>query len=108
MEYVAIALLSLISCGVGFAREIADSNVLHLENGRQPNASAALFPAIPFVTIAYVFVAWLGNLLYPNAGLLVVVAYFVMRVADQFHQIAESKRRLTELQEKHVHSPPEA
>jgi hypothetical protein len=83
MLYLGLVVLSLISCGVGFALEVATGNIGHIKNGREPNAGAAILPTIPLVPVAYVLAAWGLNTLHHNLGYIVVSAYSVLSIAIQ-------------------------
>ncbi len=54
MLMAGVILLSLLSCAVQFALEIALGNIGHVEQGRPPKAGAALFPVLPMVPLTYV------------------------------------------------------
>ena len=78
--YLLILALSIISCFVGFAVECVERNIVHIQNGRAPNAGVALFPDIPFIPIAYVVSAWAINKWHDNAGFMAVAAYWTLRI----------------------------
>jgi hypothetical protein len=97
VAYVVVAILSVFSCCVGFAVEIAQGNIGHIQNGRIPNARAALFPSIPFVPVAYVLVAWGLDQMHEGIGLGVVTAYGVFSIAAQWVRFRRARRKLEEL-----------
>ena len=61
MSYIIVIVLSLISSILNFKLEIIESNITHIKNGREPNASASILPVIPLAQIFYVGVTWLLN-----------------------------------------------
>ena len=78
METIVLLALSLLSCAVGFALEIVEGNIRHVRNGRPPDAGAAVIPAIPFVQLSYLAVAWGIDRLRPDLGFEIVAAYAVV------------------------------
>ena len=68
MGYLAATLLSVLFAFLGFVTEISNGNIRHLENGREPNAGAAIFPVIPFGPLFLVGLVWLLNRAYGNLG----------------------------------------
>ncbi|MES2933616.1 MAG: hypothetical protein V4805_09035 [Pseudomonadota bacterium] len=95
--YLAIVLISLVSCAIGFACEINDGNIRHLENRRKPNAGAALLPNIPLSQIFYVLVAWLGNKVYTNAGFMFAIAIGCIAIVAQVISCRTSTAKLAQL-----------
>jgi len=80
MEAAALLALSLVSCVLGFALEMTQSNIRHVQNGRAPNAGVALLPTIPFVQVAYLAIAWAMDSLRPDLGFEIVTAYAVVSI----------------------------
>jgi hypothetical protein len=97
MLFAVLVALSLISCSVGFGLEIAEGNIRHVQNGRVPNAGAALLPAIVVVPIAYCCVAWGVNLVRPNLGYEIVASYAVLSMAVRCFQLLRARRHLRKL-----------
>jgi hypothetical protein len=58
VEYLIILFLSLVNCFIGFVLECIDGNIVHLKNGREPNAGACIFPAIPFLPAFWLLAMW--------------------------------------------------
>lgn len=97
MPYVLVAILSVVSCCVGFAVEITEGNIGHVQNGRTPNAGAALFPNIPFVPINYVLAAWALDRLHQGVGPVVVALYGAFSVAAQLVHFRKARLKLSAL-----------
>lgn len=80
-----VILASLISVVTDVLRAGAEGNKGHLENGRPPNASVALFPGIPFITIGYVVAAgvlnWMLSSISTNFGFWAVICYGLVAIA---------------------------
>jgi len=66
MIYLIAILWGLLACVQGYAVEVVKGNISHLKNGREPNAGACLFPALPAVPLMSVFIAWLIELFIPT------------------------------------------
>ncbi|MCW7537971.1 hypothetical protein OOT46_08920 [Aquabacterium sp. A7-Y] len=98
MMFVLIVVLSLVSCFVGFALEVAEGNIRHLRNGRPPNAGAAILPNIPFVPMIYVAVTWALNLARDGGGFLVVGSYAVISICVTLNAYKQASRELKALQ----------
>jgi len=58
-EYFVILLVSLVNCFIGFGLECTNGNIIHLKNGREPNAGACIFPTIPVIPAFWLGVFWL-------------------------------------------------
>lgn len=97
MLFAVLVVLSLLSCFVGFSLEVEERNILHVQQGRPPNAGAALFPAIPVVPVAYCCAAWGVNLLRPNWGYVIVTGYAVLSMAVRCYQLSRARRRLRDI-----------
>jgi hypothetical protein len=97
MLFAVLVVLSLVSCFVGFGLEVVEQNIRHVQNGRAPNAGAALLPTIPVVPIAYCCVAWGVNLVRPNLGYTIVASYAVLSMAVRCFQLSRAHRRLHNL-----------
>jgi hypothetical protein len=78
MTYAMVAIIGVITAFMGMAIEIADGNITHVRNGREPNAGAAISPSIPFVPGLMVGASWLLDLGYSGLGMWVVVGLFAM------------------------------
>ena len=100
--YLVIFAVSIVSCVVGFALEIAHGNISHVENGREPNTGVALFPTIPVIPLVYLGAAWGINQLRADAGFVAVGVYacisIVARTIGYVRATAKLKRLLGERQ----------
>jgi len=94
MIYVAFVILSFVSCYVGFLLEAVESNIRHVENGRKPNAGAAIFPAIPLVPLAYIVAIWCLNNAWPNLGYVSVATYSIISMGIRYRQYKRACARL--------------
>ncbi len=74
--YILLAVLSLGSCVAGFHSEVLNGNIRHLENGREPNAGAAIFPTIPLIPIVHFGLVYGLNQITNSLGWYVIFAYF--------------------------------
>lgn len=95
MTYVIIIIFSLVACFVGFGLEVVRGNIRHVENGRKPEAGAAIFPTIPLVPLFYCAAVWLIDRLGENLGFYAVSGYFVISV---ILKLLKTKRLKLELQ----------
>ena len=91
---ILIVMMSLLTCAIGIAREMAEANVRHVQNGRTPNAGAALFPTIPFIQFFYLFAAWSLNQIHQDLGFFVVAAYSVLNICIQVMQLRRASATL--------------
>ena len=95
--YLLLLIASLASCFVGFYEEILRSNIRHLENGREPNAGAALLPAIPVIPAVHFGIVFGLNLLRENLGWYVIAGYFCLAAAYRLHKIPQLNRQFKNL-----------
>ena len=77
MIYIIAAVLGLAACVQGFLSEITRCNIIHLRNGRPPNAGAALIPSIPFLPLTFVGVAWLLRVFVQEYAKWILIAVFI-------------------------------
>lgn len=89
--YGLVVALAVLSCFVGFALQITRGNLVHLRNGRQPNARAALFPDIPCVPLTYAVATWALERIHPGLGLAIVVAYALASIAVRAVQLRRAR-----------------
>ena len=66
--YAALVLMSVVEGFVGCAAEVVRSNIIHVKNGRTPNAGCSILPLIPVLQIVYVGAALCLNHVAPNLG----------------------------------------
>jgi hypothetical protein len=96
-----VILVSLISVVTDLLRVEAESNKGHLEIGRPPNASVALFPGIPFITIGYVATAWVLNSMLSsigaNLGFWAVICYGLVAIAIDVMAWWDAKQQIAAL-----------
>ena len=97
MQYAIVVVLSVVFTFLGFISEVTAGNIRHVENGREPNAGAALYPCIPFVPLFFVVAVLMLNRIYPNLGFWAFIGYFVWFVPNWWFSIRKLQRRLNEL-----------
>ena len=78
MIYALVVLLAVVFTFLGFASECAAGNIIHVKNGREPNAGAAIFPGIPFIPIIAFVIVRLLNRLIANLGFSIFFLSFVL------------------------------
>ncbi|PCH65754.1 MAG: hypothetical protein COC04_01045 [Gammaproteobacteria bacterium] len=96
--YILLVFLAVISTCIGFPLEIIHGNIRHLENGREANAGAAIFPSLLVIPLFYVVSAWLLNKTHENVGFYIVITYFVLSVLQKTFSIRKHKKILNEMQ----------
>ena len=101
MSYILIIALSLISSILNFNLEIIESNITHIRNGREPNASASIFPVIPLAQMFYVGIAWLLNQ-YNNYGYIIVVTVICLIAGLNLHNIRLKNKQYIEVTNDHT------
>ena len=60
MEYIIALLVSLVFCVLSFVSEVTSGNIVHLRNGREPNAGAAIIPTIVVIPLIFLIATWIG------------------------------------------------
>ncbi len=95
--YILIVGLALISCAIGIAAETTWGNIIHLKNGRPPNAGAALFPNILFVPLAYVAAALALDWFYSGLGLRGIVIYGCAAILVRVYQLFRARAQFRKL-----------
>jgi hypothetical protein len=78
MSYLLALVFSLFSSMQVFALELTRSNIRHVENGRQPNAGAAIFPVIPIFQILALGIAYLCEAFVPRFAVWTITGLFVL------------------------------
>jgi hypothetical protein len=97
MLYLAIVILSICSCAVGFLLEVTESSILHVQNGRPPKAGVALFPNIPMVQLTYLLAAWGLNQVSQNLGHVVLPTFAFVSIAARLWRYRRSSAQLKSL-----------
>jgi hypothetical protein len=80
MIYFLAIILSLVAALMSFASEITAGNIGHLENGREPNAGAAILPTIPFLPLLAVGFASLLRVFIPERATSILFGVFLLFV----------------------------
>ena len=78
MTYLIAIVLSVIVSVYAFASEITAGNIRHLQNGRKPNAGAAILPTIPVFQVLAVGVAWFLEWLIPEYAVWILLGGFLV------------------------------
>ncbi len=99
--YILLVFLAVISTCIGFPLEIIHGNIRHLENGREANAGAAIFPSLLLIPIFYIVSAWLLNKIHDDVGFYIVITYFVISMLLKTFSIIKHKKILNEMQKNH-------
>ena len=97
LTIAAVVLLSLVSCAVQFALEIALGNIGHVEQGRPPKAGAALFPVLPMVPLTYVTALWLASRYFPDTGPVWVFAWGGVSILVRVALLVRARARLRKM-----------
>jgi len=105
MTYAIVAAIGVVLTFMGFATEIVASNIVHVQNGREPSAGAAVFPSIPLVPLLLVGVAWGLDHIRSGLGIWVVCGLFVLYLPAWFFRLRRLSRRLESLKRKGSSSP---
>jgi hypothetical protein len=100
MLYLGLVVLSLASCVGGFASQVVNGNICHIENGRTPNAGAAIFPSVPLFPVIYVLMAWVINRSYSGIGYCAVALYSVVSIGVQWRSYFRSRAKLNALKKR--------
>jgi hypothetical protein len=95
--YTALVLLSLVEVFVGCAAEVVASNIVHVKNGRKPNAGCAILPLVPILQIAYVLAAMGLNHLAPYLGYGAVGGLCVINACRSYWNYVEARPQLETL-----------
>jgi hypothetical protein len=95
--YIAVFVASIISVALGFNLEVVQGNIRHIENCREPNAGAAIFPTIPVILIVYLLTAWGLNNVIENMGFYLIGLYFILTVIYKSVAIKKCSKRLNGL-----------
>jgi hypothetical protein len=77
MIYLIAIVGSLIFCAECVASECTAGNIVHLKNGRTPNAGAALFPMIPTFQIVTVGATWFLETYFPQFAVWILIGCFL-------------------------------
>lgn len=97
MIYFIAFLLSLAVTCLSLIYECHVNNISNLENGREPNAGAALFPLFPVHQIIALVIAFILQFFIQPYALVILVALFSLCLASQIVSVLKSKARLKEL-----------
>ena len=97
MQYAIVVVLSTVFTFLGFAAEVTAGNIRHIQNGREPNAGAAIFPNIPFVPLFFVSVVWLLNRIYPNLGVWAFALFCVWFVPNWWFSLRKLRQQFNAL-----------
>ena len=97
MQYAIVVVLSVLFTFLGFITEVTAGNIRHVENGREPNAGAAIFPGIPFVPLFFVGVVWMLNRIYPNLGFWAFIGFGAWFVPNWWLSLRKLRRQFNDL-----------
>jgi hypothetical protein len=85
---------------MGGVSEITAGNITHIKNGRNPDAGASLFPAIPTIQIIAVLFAWSLNKVHENLGLYTILGLFLVFCLLWIPSFLKLKGELNKLKQK--------
>lgn len=97
MGYLIVTVVSVVFVFLGFFSEVAEGNIRHIENGREPNAGAAVFPGIPFGPVFLVSIVWMLNCISDSLGYWLFAAYFFWYLPTWWIVLRQRNKRLAEL-----------
>lgn len=95
-----IILLQGILCAIADgANSILEGNIVHVENGRPPNASYAIFPNVPFMQLLPLGLAWGLNSLPGLSGIgsLIVIGLLVLYLGFGTYSYFKLKQKFESL-----------
>ncbi|HEY8942117.1 MAG TPA: hypothetical protein VIM59_18115 [Cellvibrio sp.] len=95
--YFLLLVTSFALCCAGSYQEILRGNIVHLQNGREPNAGVALFPTIPFVQAMHFGIVYGLNLAQENLGWYVITVYFSLAILCLCYMISKLKAEYNKL-----------
>jgi len=78
MIYLIAVILGLVACVQSWAGETTEQNLIHVRNGRPPNAGFLLVPAIPIYPMLAIGVAWVLDWLTPQFAIWILVGGFLL------------------------------
>jgi hypothetical protein len=99
MTYLLAVVLSLIVSFYVFASEVTAGNIRHLQNGREPNAGAAVFPTVPLLQMLAVGLAWFLERVTPEFAIWGLVGGFLVLSVRWAVSIAKLKAELIRVTE---------
>lgn len=102
--YLLLLVASLASCCASFHEETLRGNISHLQNNREPNAGAALFPTIPFIPVIHIVIVYGLNSIQENLGWYVIIIYFLFQIIYMIYVILKLKTEYNELKAAITHS----
>jgi accessory gene regulator protein AgrB len=100
MEFIIALLVSLVFCVLSFASEVTSGNIVHLKNGREPNAGAAIIPTIVIVPLMFLIVTWIGFKLIPEYAAWILWALFGVFMFSWTKAFLGQRRVIAELLKK--------
>jgi len=95
--YIVLVFVSLVEVFVGCAAEVVNSNIIHIENGRKPNAGCSILPLIPVLQIAYVLAAMGLNHLVPYLGYFAIGGLSTINTGRSWWRYGKARPRLETL-----------
>jgi hypothetical protein len=98
MSYIVVALIATVATFLGGGSAVVRRNIVHVTNGRAPNAGWSVFPSMPCVPMFWMGVAWLLDQLQTGLGLWVVGGLFVLFVPMWWWRFRALRRELASLQ----------
>ena len=97
MIYLVALAVSVLACAQAAASVIVDGNVIHVKNGREPNAGVSLLPMIPLFQLLALGIAWGLNHLIPSMAIGVFLGCYTAFSAAWLVSFKRSKAELDRL-----------
>ncbi len=94
--YILIFIISLVVIAVNVYASGIERNIVHLENGREPNAGVSLMGYIVF-PIFFIGVAYLGNMMSQGLGWYLVFGLFTLSALRTVIMLPRQVKKYNEL-----------
>ena len=97
MGYMLVIVAAVIVCVLSALSEVVHGNIVHIQNGREPDAGSSLM--LPLITLPLIAVAfaWLLNLFSQSLGFYVVAVLFAYFLVSWVFSFRNVKREFAEL-----------
>jgi hypothetical protein len=95
--YLVALAVSVFACAQTVASVIVDGNVIHVKNGREPNAGVSLLPMIPLFQLLALGIAWVLDRFIPSMAIGVFLGCYTAFSAAWLASFKRSKAELDRL-----------
>jgi hypothetical protein len=103
MIYIIAVFLGFVVCGQFFASDITGNNIVHVKNGRPPNAGLVLGEAVP-IFLFVVGGTWVLDACFPEIAIWIVLVVFLLLTvfwAISFAMLSAEFRRVISNSKRH-------